>query len=90
MPSSTITVRVNATVKRRLEKLARSTRRSRSSLTAEALTEYLATNEWQVTGIEQAATSLEQGRSVAHEGVRKWVDSWGSKKERPAPRPRKA
>lgn len=90
MPSSTITVRVNATVKRRLEKLAKSTGRSRSFLAAEALSEYLATNEWQVAGIEQAAQSLERGRGVAHEGVREWVDSWGSKRVRPAPGPRKA
>ena len=90
MSSSTFTVRVDASVKRRLEKLAKSTGRSRSFLTAEALSEYLATNEWQVAGVEQATTSLEQGQGVVHESVRKWVDSWGSKMERPAPRPRKA
>ena len=89
MSSTTFTVRVDQSVKRRLEKLAKSTGRSRSFLAAEALSEYLATNEWQVAGIEQAATSLEQGRGVAHEGVREWVDSWGSKKERPTPKPRK-
>lgn len=89
MPSSTFTVRVDSSVKRRLENLAKSTGRSRSYLAAEALSEYLATNEWQVAGIKQAATSLEKGEGVSHERVREWVDSWGSKKERPAPRSKK-
>lgn len=89
MPSSTFTVRVDASVKRRLETLAKSTGRSRSYLAAEALSEYLATNEWQVAGIEQAATSLGKGQGVSHERVREWIDSWGSKKEGPVPRSHK-
>ena len=89
MPSSTFTVRVDASVKRRLEKLAKSTGRSRSYLAAEALLECLATNEWQVAGIKQAAASLEKGEGVPHASVREWVDSWGSRKERPAPKPAK-
>jgi predicted transcriptional regulator len=89
MPSSTFTVRVDASVKRRLETLTKSTGRSRSYLAAEALSEYLAINEWQVAGIEQAATSLEKGQGVSHEKVREWIDSWGRKKERPAPRSHK-
>lgn len=86
MPSTTFTVRVDTTVKRRLEKLAKSTGRSRSYLAAEALSEYLATNEWQVTGIKQATASLDKGEGVPHASVREWIDTWGSKKERPAPR----
>ena len=46
MPSSTFTVRVDAAVKKRLEKLAKSTGRSRSFLTAEAISEYVDANEW--------------------------------------------
>jgi predicted transcriptional regulator len=81
MPSTTFTVRVALSVKRRLEKLAKSTGRSRSSLAAEALAEYLAVNEWKVAGVEQAAASLDRGEGVPHGRVKEWVDSWGSKKE---------
>ena len=47
MSSTTFTVRVESGVKKRLEKLAKSTGRSRSFLAAEALSEYLDVNEWQ-------------------------------------------
>jgi RHH-type rel operon transcriptional repressor/antitoxin RelB len=86
MSSTTFTVRVDPSVKKRLEKLAKSTGRSRSYLAAEALAEYLDVNEWQVAGIRQAATSLDKGGGVPHANVKDWVDSWGSKKERPAPK----
>src|SRR6266404_2982927 len=58
MTSTTFTLRVEADVKKRLEKLARSTGRSRSFLAAEALSEYLDVNEWQVAGIRKALGSL--------------------------------
>lgn len=86
MPSTTFTVRVEPQVKKRLEKLARSTGRSRSFLAAEALTEYLDVNEWQVAGVRQAMSSLDRGEGVAHEEVKTRVDSWGRKRERPAPK----
>jgi hypothetical protein len=50
MSSTTFTVRVELEVKMRLEKLAKSTGRTRSFLAAEALSEYLDANEWQVAG----------------------------------------
>jgi RHH-type rel operon transcriptional repressor/antitoxin RelB len=90
MPSTTFTVRVDPTIKKRLEGLAKSTGRSRSYLAAEAIEEYLAVNEWQVSGIKKAIASLDRGDAVSHDQVKDWVASWGSKKERPAPKPRKA
>ena len=52
--------------KSRLEKLAKSTGRSRSFLAAEAISAYLDTNEWQVDGITKALTSLDRGKGIAH------------------------
>jgi RHH-type transcriptional regulator, rel operon repressor / antitoxin RelB len=86
MTSTTFTLRVEADVKKRLEKLARSTGRSRSFLAAEALSEYLDVNEWQVAGIRKAMGSLDRRESVPHEQVKAWVNSWGGKRERPAPK----
>jgi predicted transcriptional regulator len=86
MSSTTVSVRIDAAVKQRLEKLAKSTGRSRSFLAAEAITEYLDLNEWQVAGIEKAVASLDRGEGIAHERVKEWVRSWGSKKERPVPK----
>ncbi|HEY1362391.1 MAG TPA: CopG family ribbon-helix-helix protein [Xanthobacteraceae bacterium] len=86
MPSTTFTIRVEPTVKKRLEKLAKSTGRSRSYLAAEALNEYLEVNEWQVAGVKQAIATLDERPGVPHDKVRAWVKSWGSKRERPVPK----
>jgi RHH-type transcriptional regulator, rel operon repressor / antitoxin RelB len=86
MPSTTFTVRVEPEVKKRLEKLARSTGRSRSFLASEALNEYLDVNEWQIAGIKQAMVSLDHGDGVSHREVKGWVNSWGGKRERPVPK----
>jgi predicted transcriptional regulator len=83
MPSTTFTVRVEPEVKKRLAKLAKSTGRTRSFLTAEALNDYLDVNEWQVGGIKRAIASLDRGEGVSHEEVKDWVKSWGRKRERP-------
>jgi len=85
MTSTTFTVRVDPAVKKRLEKLARNTGRSRSFLAAEAINDYLDLNEWQVAGIKQAIASLDRGEGIAHQDVKDWVASWGTKNERPAP-----
>jgi RHH-type rel operon transcriptional repressor/antitoxin RelB len=89
MPSTTFTVRVDSGVKKRLEKLAKNTGRSRSFLAAEAITEYISVNDWQVTGIKNAAASLDQGKGIPHQEVKDWVSSWGGVSERPAPKPSK-
>jgi predicted transcriptional regulator len=85
MPSTTFTVRVDATAKKRLEKLAKNTGRSRSFLAAEAINDYLDINEWQVAGIRRALESLDRGEGVAHARVREWVESWDGKGELPRP-----
>jgi RHH-type rel operon transcriptional repressor/antitoxin RelB len=86
MPSTTFTVRVEPEVKKRLEKLAKSTGRTRSFLAAEALNEYLDVNEWQVAGVKRAIASLDRSEGVSHQEVENWVNSWGRKRERPAPK----
>ena len=86
MSTSTFSVRVERSIKKRLEKLAKSTGRSRAFLAAQAIDEYLEVNEWQVAGINKAIQSLNSGKGVPHEKVVQWVKSWGTKKERPMPR----
>lgn len=86
MASSTFTVRVDTAVKKRLEKLAKNTGRSRSFLTAEAISEYVDANEWQVAGIKRAMASMDRGEGVGHDQVIEWIRSWGSDNELPAPK----
>ena len=86
MRSATFTVRVDAAAKRRLERLAKSTGRSRSFLAAEAINDYLDVNEWQVARIKQAIASLDRGEGVSHEQIKDWITSWGSRGEQPIPK----
>ena len=76
MASATLTIRLHSLDKRRLDKLAKYTGRSRSSLVAEAITQYLELGEWQVAGIKRAITSLDHGKGIGHVHVKKWVSSW--------------
>jgi len=85
MPSTTFTVRVDPQVKKRLEKLAKSTGRTRSFLAAEALDTYLDVHAWQVAGVKRAIASLDRGDGIPHNKVKEWVNSWGRKRERQAP-----
>jgi len=85
MNSTTFTVRIDTAVKKRLERLAKSTGRTRSFLAAEAIAEYLEINEWQVAGIKRAMASLDRGEGIANDSVKEWVASWGSANEKPPP-----
>ncbi len=71
MTSSTMTVRVETPVLKKLEKLSKSTGRSRSFLAAAAITEYVEVNAWQVAGIERAIATLDRGEGIPHEEVRR-------------------
>jgi predicted transcriptional regulator len=82
MSSSTFTVRVETAVLKRLEKLAKSTGRSRSFLAAEALNDYLGVNEWQMEGIKKAIASLDRGEPATHDEVKRLVGSWAPQRKR--------
>ena len=86
MTTTTFSVRVGRSTKSRLEQLAKNTGRSRSYLAAEAISAYLDTNEWQISGITKALASLDRGKGIAHARVSEWVSSWETRKERRSPR----
>lgn len=79
--SETFTIRVGVATKQRLEHLAQSMGRSRSFLAAEALAEYLDTNEWQVAGIKAAVASIKREGAIKHEDVEAWIRSWNTTHE---------
>jgi RHH-type rel operon transcriptional repressor/antitoxin RelB len=86
MHTDTFSVRLDRTTKAKLEKLAKSTGRSRAYLAATAIEEFLDINEWQVAGIVGAIASLDRGKGIPHEHVKDWVASWKTRKERRAPK----
>jgi RHH-type transcriptional regulator, rel operon repressor / antitoxin RelB len=80
-----MSVRLDAKVKKRLEALAKTSRRSKSFLAAEAIASYVEAEEWQIAEIQQGLKDLDHGRVVAHDRVSAWMRSWGKKDEQSAP-----
>ena len=86
MNTQTFSVRLDRSAKTRLQKLAKSTGRSRAYLAAEAIEEYLDINEWQVAGILGAMASLDRGKGIPHQRVKEWITSWETRNERRSPK----
>ena len=83
--STTVTVRIPSHLKKRLNKLANATARSRSWLAVHALEVYLDEQEWQIAAIREGVKDAAEGRVISHEKVSRWLRSWGKKRELPAP-----
>ena len=65
--TTVVTARIDAALKAKLEALARSTRRSKSYLAAEAIAAYVELNEWQIREIEAGIAELDAGEALSEE-----------------------
>jgi predicted transcriptional regulator len=65
--TTVITTRINAALKAKLEALARSTKRSKSFLAAEAIATYIELNEWQIEEINAGVAELDSGEALSEE-----------------------
>jgi len=63
----------------------RSSKRTKSSLAAEAIAACVEAESWQLEEIKTGLKELDAGQSLSHEGVSRWLRSWGRKGERKAP-----
>jgi RHH-type rel operon transcriptional repressor/antitoxin RelB len=84
--TSTLSVRLDSKVKKRLEALAKVSRRSRSFLAAEAIAAYVEAEEWQLGEIRAGLQDLDDSQTVAHDRVAKWLRGWGTAGEGRAPK----
>jgi RHH-type rel operon transcriptional repressor/antitoxin RelB len=75
--TTTLSVRIDSDTKKRLDALAKRSRRSKSFLAAEAIVAYVESEEWQLGELHAGMAELESGREVSHEKVSKWLKSWG-------------
>ena len=74
--STTMTVRLSKDLKDRLERLAESTRRSKSYLAAVAIAEYVDANAWQVEEIRKAVEKADAGGPfVSGEDATRYLDA---------------
>ncbi len=86
--SITLTVRIDDKIKNRLEKLAKSTARTKSYLVTHAIEGYLDVNEWQVQQIKEAVHVADQpgAEFIGHDEVLK---KWEGKLDNPMAKKRK-
>ncbi|MBI4829080.1 MAG: ribbon-helix-helix protein, CopG family [Nitrospinae bacterium] len=75
--STTMTVRMTADARRRLERMAKATNRSKSFLAAAAIEDYLALNEWQIREIKAGVREADAGDFATERQVRATLKKWG-------------
>lgn len=74
--STTMTVRLEADIKDRLDLLARNTHRSKSYLAAEAIREFVELNEWQVRETRTAVAEAAAGDFASDAEVEAIKTKW--------------
>jgi RHH-type rel operon transcriptional repressor/antitoxin RelB len=74
--SDVLTIRVDRRTRTRLEKLARTLDRSRSTLAAEAIRAFVDLHEWQAQEIRAALKEADAGDFATDAEVRKLQDKW--------------
>ena len=84
--SETLSIRVDAGTKKRLDALSQRLKRSKSFLAAEAIAAYVESEEWQLGELQAGMAELDSGQEVSHEKVSKWLKSWGKPSETKAPK----
>ena len=71
--SEPVTLRLDAATRKRLDKLAKATERSRATLAAEAVRHYVELNEWQIAAIQDGVREADAGRFIDHARLKaKW------------------
>jgi RHH-type rel operon transcriptional repressor/antitoxin RelB len=84
--SAVLTLRLDSTLKSRLERLSKATQRSRSFVAAEAIREYVTLNEWQIGEIRKALGEADRGEFATPEEVQRTIKKWTGKKRTPRAR----
>src|SRR5688572_13826488 len=61
-----VKLRLDAATRRRLDKLAKATARSRTVQTPEAIPQFVEINDWQVTAIQKGVDAADRGQFIEH------------------------
>ena len=74
--STTMTLRIEDSVKEQLEKLAQATHRTKSFLASEAIKNYISMNEWQINEIKEGLKEADRGDFASDEEVKAVFNKW--------------
>ena len=73
---ATLSLRIDPALKKRLDKIAAATSRSKSYLAAEAIREYVSVNEWQIAEIKKAVKEADEGQFASAADVKRVFNKW--------------
>ena len=77
--SSVLTLRLDAKLKKQLDRLSKSMNRSRSFVAAQAIEEYVSVNEWQINEIKKGLAEADAGDFASEEEVQRVLKKWTSR-----------
>ncbi|MGH9416905.1 MAG: CopG family ribbon-helix-helix protein [Terriglobales bacterium] len=81
MPAgAVITLRLDAETRQQLDRLSKAQRRSRPSVAAEAIREYVAVNAWQIEEIRKGIAEADRGEFASEAEVARVMDKWTGRK----------
>ncbi len=68
-----VSLRLDPAIRKRLDELARVTERSRASIAAEAVKQYVDLQEWQISAIQKGVEQANRGEFIDHAKLKaKW------------------
>jgi len=74
--SNTLTLHLDAKLAKRLDWLAKTTRRDRCVLARQAIREFLSLNEWQIAAIKKALREADAGDFASEDEVKEMFKKW--------------
>jgi len=74
-----LTLRLDSKTKKKLDKLAKATERSRSFLAAQAIQEFVALNEWQIEETRKAVAQADAGDFASDEDLTRVIKKWAGR-----------
>jgi RHH-type rel operon transcriptional repressor/antitoxin RelB len=74
-----LTLRLDSKTKKKLDRLAKATERSRSFLAAQAIQEFVALNEWQIEETKKAVAQADAGDFATEEEVTRVLKKWAGR-----------
>ena len=77
MKSATVSTKLEPSVAKKLDLLAKATARSRSFLVAEAIETYVKDQAWQIQAIQEGIKEADKGNFATDKEVKKVFKKWG-------------
>ena len=84
--STTFSIRLKPSTKKRLAKLAEKSGRSANFLISDAVDSYVADHERMLAEIRQAGRQVRSGHYIKNQDMKAWLLSWGTEQELPPPK----